>query len=112
MGMEFITRPGHAIVHMRPNLARPSCEMFLQERIRAACVCVVCTVSPDGHGSVFLVLLGKVCAGSGRTARLRLEPTALLLDTQLPGQCPRIVPCPRAPWGCPPGTLSLRWLLG
>lgn len=95
--MESTARPGRAVVHMRPDPARPSCEVFLQERICAACVRVVCTGSPDGHGSVFLVLWRGDCAGSRRTAGLHLEPRVLLLDTQLPGRCP---PCPRAPWGC------------
>lgn len=80
MGMEFITLPGRVIVHMRPNLARPSNEMFLQEQI-LCCVCVVCMVSPHGHGYVFLVLLRMDCAGSRQTARLHLEPRASLLDT-------------------------------
>lgn len=38
MGMEFITWPGPVSVHMRPSLARPSCEMFLREELCAACV--------------------------------------------------------------------------
>lgn len=78
--MEFVTLPGCVIVHLRPNLARPSYEMFLQEQI-LCCVCVVCTVSPDGYGYVFPVLWCMDCAGSRWAACLNLEQRALLLDT-------------------------------
>lgn len=78
--MEFVTLPGRVIVHLRPNLARPSYEMFLREQT-LCCVCVVCTVSPDGYGYVFPVLWRMDCAGSRRAAHLNLEQRALLLDT-------------------------------